>query len=67
MPTLTDRLNDAIAQLQAEKTRIKQQALADAAQVDTKIAALQSATASITPDVETSYAQLRSLGLIKEI
>lgn len=66
MPTLVERLDVNIAALQAEKARIRDAAAADLAAVDVKIAALTNAKATLTPEVERSYAQLRAMGLFKE-
>lgn len=67
MPTLTERIDVHIAALEAERGRIQRQAAENVAEVDRKIAGLTRAKATLTADVETSYAQLRTLGLIKEI
>lgn len=67
MPTLIERIDAQLRALQVERARIRDQALADAAAVDTKIAALLQAKTSLTPEVENSYAQLRAMGLFKEL
>lgn len=66
MPTLSDRIAAQLAALRAERQRIRDQAVADVAAVDQKITALESAKATLTADVEASYAQLRAMGLFKE-
>jgi hypothetical protein len=67
MPTLTERLDAQLEALAAERQRIHQQAAADVAAVDAQIDALTAARKSLTPEVERSYAQLKAMGLLKEL
>ena len=67
MPTLIERIDAHLKALRDEKQRIRDQALAEAAAVDLRIDALLAAKATITPDVERSYAQLKAMGLLKEL
>lgn len=67
MPTLTERLDQQVAKLQAERERIRAQAASDLVEVNTKLAELAKARAAITVDVETAYTALRALKLIQEI
>lgn len=66
MPTLTDRLDTQIQELQRERARIQDQALDNLSKVDLQLDALRSAKAALTPAIERSYAQLRAMGVFKE-
>lgn len=65
--TLTGRVEAQLEALVLERQRILRQATADVDAVDVKIAALTAAKATLTPDVERSYAQLTAMGLLKEL
>ena len=67
MGVLGDSLARQIANLEADKARIEQQAIKDVAAIDTQLAALGAAARVVTKDVEESYALLLKMGLISAV